>query len=304
MTGLVMQGGYSSSPMDYLNSFENGSLSGVSGGSNSSSGLGGMSQQQILQIVEELLAMLQQALQGANSDDSDDGGAGGASGASGGGGGGGMPSMPSLDTTPSSGTAPPSTPPATLSATPASTGGPAATNSGGTVGSSPASSGLSIAPQTTANTPAQSQQVAGQYVNNLMQDFNLTKPQAEGIVANLWHESGGMNSGINQGGAIGQPSGNMADDNANGYGIAQWGGSRKEGLINYAKQNGLDPSSQAANYGYLKQELETTQSGAISAVKNTGTAQDATQAFCNSFEKPSDPEMSSRLADLALVQNA
>ncbi|MFM0733725.1 phage tail tip lysozyme [Paraburkholderia sediminicola] len=305
MTGLVMQGGYSSSPMDYLNSFENGSLNGVQGGSdsNSSSGLGGMSQQQILQIVEELLAMLQQALQGANSDDSDDGGVGGSSGASGGGGGG-MPSMPSLDTTPSAGTAPPSAPPATASATPASTGGPAATNGGGTVGSSPSSSGLSATPQTTANTPEQSQQVAGQYVNNLMQDFNLTKPQAEGIVANLWHESGGMNSGINQGGAIGQPSGNMADDNANGYGIAQWGGSRKEGLINYAKQNGLDPSSQAANYGYLKQELETTQSGAISAVKNTSTAQDATQAFCNSFEKPSDPEMSSRLADLALVQNA
>ncbi|WP_434115479.1 phage tail tip lysozyme [Paraburkholderia caffeinilytica] len=306
MTGLVMQGGYSSSPMDYLNSFESGSLGGVSGGSNSSSGLGGMSQQQILQIVEELLAMLQQALQGANSDDSDDGGVGGASGAGGGGGsGGGMPSMPSsLDATPSAGTAPPSAPPVTPSATPASTGGPAATTGSGTVGSSPSSSGLSTAPQTAANTPEQSQQVAGQYVNNLMQDFNLTKPQAEGIVANLWHESGGMNSGINQGGAIGQPSGNMADDNANGYGIAQWGGSRKEGLINYAKQNGLDPSSQAANYGYLKQELETTQSGAISAVKNTSTAQDATQAFCDSFEKPSDPEMSSRLADLALVQNA
>lgn len=301
MTGLVMQGGYSSSPMDYLNSFENGSLGGVSGGSNSSSGIGGMSQQQILQIVEELLAMLQQALQGANSDDSNDGGVGGASGASGGGGGSGMPS---LDTTPSASAAPPSAPPATPSATPASTGGPAATDGGSTVGSSPSSSGLSTAPQTTANTPEQSQQVAGQYVNNLMHDFNLTKPQAEGIVANLWHESGGMNSGINQGGAIGQPSGNMADDNANGYGIAQWGGSRKEGLISYAKQNGLDPSSQAANYGYLKQELETTQSGAISAVKNTSTAQDATQAFCNSFEKPSDPEMSSRLADLALVQNA
>jgi len=60
-------------------------------------------------------------------------------------------------------------------------------------------------------------------------DFGLTKDQAAGIVANLWHESGGMNSGINQGGKIGTPSSNMVDDNANGYGIAQWGGTRKQG---------------------------------------------------------------------------
>ncbi|WP_322789490.1 phage tail tip lysozyme [Paraburkholderia megapolitana] len=162
--------------------------------------------------------------------------------------------------------------------------------------------GLSTAPQTTALSQSQGQQVADQYVNNLMSDFGLTKPQAQGIVANLWHESGGMNSGINQGGQIGAPTGNNADDNANGYGIAQWGGSRKEGLEAYAKQNGLDPSSEAANYGYLKQELQTTQSGAISAVKGTSNAQDATSAFMTSFEKPSDPELASRLADLSLVQ--
>lgn len=160
---------------------------------------------------------------------------------------------------------------------------------------------LSTAPQTTALTPEQSKQTADAYVSNLQHDFGLTRDQAAGIVANLWHESGGMNSGINQGGAIGAPSSNMADDNGNGYGIAQWGGSRKQGLIDYAHEHGLDPSSQAANYGYLKQELETSESGAIAAVKSTNSAQAATVAFCDVFEKPSDPEMASRLDHLSEI---
>lgn len=245
------------------------------------------------------------------------------------GGGGSAPPLANSAPPPAANSAPPATndaPPVTSNAPPVNNNAPPV-NNGGSNGAPPAGSstqtannapppandssgsnsgstmfGLSTAPQTTALTQSQGQQVADQYVNNLMNDFGLTKPQAQGIVANLWHESGGMNSGINQGGLIGEPSGNNADDNANGYGIAQWGGSRKEGLEAYAQQNGLDPSSEAANYGYLKQELQTTQSGAISAVKGTSNAQDATSAFMTSFEKPSDPELGSRLADLSLVQ--
>ncbi|BCZ82378.1 hypothetical protein PTKU64_60530 [Paraburkholderia terrae] len=182
----------------------------------------------------------------------------------------------------------------------ASTNGAAASASSSTPSASSGASpeGLSTAPQTQALSPAQSKQTADAYVSNLQKDFGLTKDQAAGIVANLWHESGGMNSGINQGGKIGAPSSNMADDNANGYGIAQWGGTRKQGLLDYARQHNLDPSSEAANYGYLKQELQTSQSGAIAAVKGTNSAQAATQAFCNAFEQPSDPQMASRLGYL------
>ena len=181
-----------------------------------------------------------------------------------------------------------------------STNGAAASASSSTpsASSSAAPEGLSTAPQTQALSPAQSKQAADAYVSNLQKDFGLTKDQAAGIVANLWHESGGMNSGINQGGKIGAPSSNMADDNANGYGIAQWGGTRKQGLLDYARQHNLDPSSEAANYGYLKQELQTSQAGAIAAVKGTNSAQAATQAFCNAFEQPSDPQMASRLGYL------
>ena len=182
----------------------------------------------------------------------------------------------------------------------ANTNGAAASASSSTPSASSGASpeGLSTAPQTQALSPAQSKQTADAYVSNLQKDFGLTKDQAAGIVANLWHESGGMNSGINQGGKIGAPSSNMADDNANGYGIAQWGGTRKQGLLDYARQHNLDPSSEAANYGYLKQELQTSQAGAIAAVKGTNSAQAATQAFCNAFEQPSDPQMASRLGYL------
>lgn len=179
---------------------------------------------------------------------------------------------------------------------PVSASVPPSTNNSASSGAAP--QGLSTSPQTAALSPQQSKQVADAYVSNLQKDFGLTKDQAAGIVANLWHESGGMNSGINQGGKIGAPSSNMADDNANGYGIAQWGGSRKQGLIDYARQHNLDPSSEAANYGYLKQELQTSQAGAIAAVKGTSSAQSATQAFCNAFEQPSDPQMASRLGYL------
>jgi hypothetical protein len=154
---------------------------------------------------------------------------------------------------------------------------------------------LSGAAQTQALQPGESLQVAQQWKDNLKKDFGLNDAQAAGIVGNLWHESGGMNSGITQGGGIGGPNGNMADDNGNGYGIAQWGGVRKQGLIDFAKANNVDPSSQAANYGYLKQELQGEYKGAIDAVKGTNDVAGATAAFCNSFEKPSDPQMASRV---------
>ena len=152
----------------------------------------------------------------------------------------------------------------------------------------------------TAASTAQGKQTAQYFMTNLQHDFGLTKNQAAGVVANLWHESGGMNPGINQGGAVGQPNGDMNC----GYGIAQWTGSRKEDYLNWCSQNRLNPASEQANYGYLKHELQTTQSGAIAAVKQTQTAQDATVAFCDTFERPGDPEMSSRLAALQYVLSA
>lgn len=193
----------------------------------------------------------------------------------------GMPAMPSLPPMPSSAgrVAPASY------RSPSQTGGVPAGDGSGQVSS--------------ASTP-HARKTAQYFMTNLQRDFGLTRNQAAGIVANLWHESAGMNPGINQGGAIGAPNSNMQS----GYGIAQWTGSRKQDYLDYCSANRLDPSSEQANYGFLKHELQTTQAGAIDAVRNTESAQDATVVFCNTFERPGDPQMSSRLADLQYILTA
>lgn len=250
----------------------------------------------------ELFKLLQQMLSGGGDS------ATGQAGAAGQGGGGGSCGIwqggPSLADTVAPGAggamrnAAASPGPAAGEAAPAGAGGSAngaqATASAGGQGASGAG-GLSTEPQTAANTPQQSQQVAEQYMSNLQKDFGLTREQAAGIVGNLWHESGGMNSGIEQGGRIGEPNGNMADDNANGYGMCQWGGVRKQALLDTAAEMGVSPSSQAANYEHLKRELSGPYKNAIDAVKSAGSVEQATQAFCNTFEKPSDPQMASRV---------
>jgi hypothetical protein len=250
------------------------------------------------QLLEMLAYMMMQFMAAFQQTPSSEGGGGGGGGGGlsglggvGGGGGGGWGGGEAVAAAPVEGANPgaqampqPEQGPAAVSEAPAQ---PA--TGGGDAGP------LSGAAQTQALQPGESLQAAKQWKDNLKKDFGLNDAQAAGIVGNLWHESGGMNTGITQGGGIGGPNGNMADDNGNGYGIAQWGGVRKQGLIDFANANKLDPSSQAANYGYLKQELQGEYKGAIDAVKGTNDVAGATAAFCNSFEKPSDPQMASRV---------
>lgn len=158
------------------------------------------------------------------------------------------------------------------------------------------SSGFSEEAQTTAKTGPETADFAKRLVSHLEKELNISKNQATGIVANLMHESAGLNPGINQGGRIGEPSGNMADDNANGYGLAQWGGVRKTGLIDMAKKEGIPASSEKANVDFLVSELKGEYSGAVADLKKANTAAEATQIFCASYEKPSDPQMQSRLS--------
>lgn len=139
--------------------------------------------------------------------------------------------------------------------------------------------------------------VANYFMTNLQKDFNLTPNQAAGVVANLWYESGGMNPGMNEGGRAGAPTSNMGQ----GYGVAQWTGSRKREFLDFAAQHNLNPSSVEANYAFLKHELQTTHADAIRAVKGTSSAQGATAAFCNVFECPGVTAMDRRYAALAQV---
>ncbi len=290
---------------------------------------------QLMEWLQHVVEMVLQQMLAQNSQNSSDSGSSSPSAVSGGGGGGGSggavaPSAgaggdaaPSAVDGGSGGSVAPTTG-AGDGAAPSAAGGVAPAGSGGGGGQSsalPETSGTTATPapsttaatsagnssdeyggldrtaQTRLNTPEESSKVAKMYMDNLQRDFGLTKNQAAGVVGNLWHESAGMNSGMNQNGGItGDIGKNMAEDNQNGSGIAQWSGARKQGLIDYAREHGLATTSQAASYGFMRQELTTGgYQDAISAVKSTSDVAGATQAFSESYLKPSEPNMASRV---------
>jgi len=131
---------------------------------------------------------------------------------------------------------------------------------------------------------------ATQVAQALMKDLGLTKEQAAGLVGNLYHESGGMNPNINEGGALGAPRG------VGGYGWAQWTGARQQAYLNFARQGGMDPGSAQANYAFLIHELTTSESSALSALKSSSTATDAATVFRTTYERAEVPADASRIA--------
>lgn len=109
----------------------------------------------------------------------------------------------------------------------------------------------------------------------LMQDFQLNKMQAAAILGNIGHECAGFKLLQEQ-----KPRGGRG-----GWGWCQWTGPRRRDFEAWAAQQGLAPESDEANYGFLKHELETTQSGAIKALKAAPTLADAVRAFEMKFER-------------------
>ncbi|MBR8218584.1 hypothetical protein KDW84_25530 [Burkholderia vietnamiensis] len=135
---------------------------------------------------------------------------------------------------------------------------------------------------------------ANAIADDLRSRYGLNDTQIAGVLGNLQQESG-LKPNVNQGGAEGAPSGNFADDNANGWGLAQWGGARKQGEIAYARQHNLDPGSLDANIGYMNQELDGPYSKTISDLKNTTNVSQAAQVWDTDYEQATDPQMDNRL---------
>lgn len=119
-------------------------------------------------------------------------------------------------------------------------------------------------------------QKAPAIMQNLMRDFGLKDYQAAAIVGNIGAETGGFHDMQEV-----LPKGSQG---RGGFGWAQWTGSRRNDFENYAKTNNLDPTSDEANYGFLKQEIATKYPGAIAALKNTTNPQDATIQWEGAYE--------------------
>lgn len=131
-------------------------------------------------------------------------------------------------------------------------------------------------------------------VNDLMRDFNLTRIQASAFVGNLATETDGFKSL--------QEYKPVVKGSKGGYGFAQWTDERRKAYEKWTDENGLDPSSYEANYGYLKEELTNTQKGTIENIgKNTikrlkeiDNIEDATELVQDYYLRPGIKHTSKR----------
>lgn len=106
---------------------------------------------------------------------------------------------------------------------------------------------------------------------NFFMNKGLTRNQAKGIYGNIMQESGGKHNIVSR-------------DGHNSYGLAQWTGTRKARLFS---KYGTNPTVNQ-QLEYLWDELNSTEKGALDALKNTSTVADATKVFMQKFERPAN----------------
>ncbi|MBR6160133.1 MAG: InlB B-repeat-containing protein, partial [Lachnospiraceae bacterium] len=82
--------------------------------------------------------------------------------------------------------------------------------------------------------------------------------------------------------------GNFGYDHA-GYGIAQWTfPSRKQGLLEFARDMGTSISNLRTQLEYLWKELSETYTGLLETLRSAGSVREASDAFMRIFENPAD----------------
>ncbi len=118
------------------------------------------------------------------------------------------------------------------------------------------------------------------YSPRLQKDVGIKGFQADGVFGNLGEETKGFTQLHQVGG--------------NGLGWAQWDDRRPHFEL-YARTKNLSVEDDEANYGFLVQELLTTELHALEALKATRTRDDATRVFMQSFERPGVPALDVRI---------
>jgi len=111
----------------------------------------------------------------------------------------------------------------------------------------------------------------------LRADFTLSDQDADAIIGNLAHESGGFEHF--------QEIDPTVAGSRGGFGWAQWTGPRRRAFEAYCSRNDLDPFSDVANYGWLWVELTGPEKRAIPAVKAAKGLAAKVKAFELNFER-------------------
>lgn len=129
-------------------------------------------------------------------------------------------------------------------------------------------------------------QVVSDYGHKLMSEFGLSDVQSCGCWGNFGHESSGFRAF--------QQVGSGA--NGGGRGWAQWTGPRRVSFIAWCKAHGLDPRSDAANYGYFCFELHGHYANVVTALRRCTTLASAVSTFERLYEAAGIKAMGSREA--------
>jgi hypothetical protein len=123
---------------------------------------------------------------------------------------------------------------------------------------------------------------------HLREKLGLSNAQIAGVLGNFSQESG-LNSRINEGGAIGAPSGR------GGYGLAQWTGERQANLVSFAKQRKMDPGDPVLQSQFLVSELQGPEKAALQSLRGAVSPEQSALVFRRDFERAGDPNDANRL---------
>jgi len=120
-----------------------------------------------------------------------------------------------------------------------------------------------------------------------LKEAGLTRAQIAGVLGNFQLESG-FNPRVNEGGKVGAPMGR------GGYGLAQWTGGRQTNLINFAKQNKMDPGDPNLQAKFLIHELRGPESRAFESLKGAVSPEESARRFLTDFERAGIPKTKER----------
>ena len=124
-------------------------------------------------------------------------------------------------------------------------------------------------------------------VANKLKGAGYSKAQIAGVLGNFQLESG-FNPRVNEGGKVGAPMG------VGGYGFGQWTGGRQTGLVNFAKQQKMDPGDPNLQAKFLLYELEGPEKKAAAYLKEAVSPEESARRFLTDFERAGIPKTQQR----------
>lgn len=125
-------------------------------------------------------------------------------------------------------------------------------------------------------------------MERLIRDFGLTEEQAAAVAGNLGHESGGLE-------AL-QEIKPTVKGSRGSYGWAQWTGPRRRAFETFAREQGLSPASDEANYRWMATELRGSHASALRSLKRASGLRDQVVAFERTYEAAGIKHYDSRQA--------